>query len=222
MTTNATRKAIAYIRVSTEEQGESGLGLEAQSQVIADYCTVHGIELIATALEVQSGKSTKNRPVLRQALERAAKGEAHLVIASNVSRLARSVADLSSMLEQADRKGYGVCAIDTGLDSATPAGRMVMQMLGAAAEYERAMVSDRTKKALASAKARGTVLGRRTELAADLEARIVADRSKGHTYAAIAQNLNAAGLTTPRGAAWSAAYVHKVIARNVEGPSVAA
>jgi DNA invertase Pin-like site-specific DNA recombinase len=214
MTTTATRKAIAYVRVSTDEQGQSGLGLEAQTKTIADYCAAHGIEVIDTATEVQSGKSIRNRPALRNALERAAKGEADLVIASNVSRLARSVADLSGMLEVADRKGYGLCAIDTGLDSATPAGRLVIQMLAAAAEYERRMVSDRTKKALAAAKARGTQLGRKTELAPAIEAQIVARRTSGMAFATIARELNEAGITTPRGASWSAPYVHKVIARN--------
>jgi len=215
MTKNTTtRKAIAYLRVSTHEQEQSGLGLLGQNKTIADYCAAHGIEIVATVTETQSGKSIKNRPVLRDALDRCAKGEADLLIASNVSRLARSVADLSGMLEVADRKGYGLCAIDTGLDSATPSGRLVIQMLAAAAEYERRMVSDRTTKALAAAKARGTQLGRRTELDTELEARIMQMRSNGLPFQAIADALNEAGVATPRGATWAKAYVRAVVVRN--------
>ena len=212
--TTATRKAIAYIRVSTEMQHESGLGEGAQAKTIADYCAAHGIEIVATVMETQSGKSLKNRPALRDALDRCANGEADLLIASNVSRLARSVADLSGMLEAADRKGYGLCAIDTGLDSATPAGRLVIQMLAAAAEYERRMISERTTKALAVAKARGVQLGRHIELPSFLEARIMELRKTGLPFQDIADRLNRDGFTTARGAKWQKDYVRAVVVRN--------
>jgi DNA invertase Pin-like site-specific DNA recombinase len=101
---------------------------------------------------------------LASALESLRKGDAEVLIASNVSRLSRSIGDLVGLIAEADKRGYSVVALDTGLDTSTPAGRMVFQMLGVAAEYERAMTSDRTKKALARAKAKGTQLGRRTSL----------------------------------------------------------
>ena len=217
-TAATSRKAIAYLRVSTGEQELSGLGLEAQAKTIADYAAAQGIEITDTVREVQSGRTVRNRPMLRDALERCAKGEAELLIASNVSRLARSVADLSAMLEVADRKGYGLCAIDTGLDSVTPSGRLVIQMLAAAAEYERRMVSDRTTKALAAAKARGTVLGRRTELSADLARRIIELRTTGLGFQAIADNLNETNVTTPRGRSWQKAYVRDVVRRQGNDP----
>ena len=213
-TTTTTKTAIAYLRVSTEGQNESGLGLEAQRKTIADYCAANGIKVIDEALEVMSGKSMKNRPLLTATLARLAKNEASMLIASNVSRIARSVADLSTMLEAADRKGYGIAAIDTGLDTSTPAGRMVIQMLGVAAEFERAMVSDRTKKALAAAKARGVVLGAKKELATDLEARIVRKAAEGASYSSITSMLTAEGITTPRGKAWTPQTVRQVAIRN--------
>ena len=214
MTKNTTtRKAIAYLRCSTHEQEMSGLGLEAQRSVITTYAALHGIEIIGWQQDVQSGRS-ENRFGLKRAVARCEAGEADLIIASNVSRLARGVLHLSKMLAAADKKGYGLCAIDTGLDSATPAGRLVIQMLAAAAEYEARMVSDRTTKALAAAKARGTQLGRHTELDTELEARIMQMRSNGLPFQAIADALNEAGVTTPRGATWAKAYVRAVVVRN--------
>lgn len=210
--TNTT--AIAYLRVSTTEQGSSGLGLEAQITTISDYCRANGITLVATVTEVMSGKSLRNRPELTAALARMTKGEASMLIASNVSRLARSVADLSSMLELAERKGFAIGTCDGGVDTATPQGKMLTQILGVASEYERRMVSERTKKALAAARERGVVLGARKEIDQALEDSIVTRALDGETYATIADSLNAQEITTPRGATWTPQGVRKVAIRN--------
>src|ERR1035437_76645 len=128
-------KAIIYTRVSTSEQGESGLGLEAQAAVCKDYCARNRLEIVEVTTEVQSGKSTRRRPVLAAALESLRNGDADVLIASNVSRLSRSIGDLVGLISEADKRGYSVVALDTGLDTSTSAGRMVFQMLGVAAEY---------------------------------------------------------------------------------------
>jgi DNA invertase Pin-like site-specific DNA recombinase len=207
-------KAIIYTRVSTSEQGESGLGLDAQEAVCRDYCARNRIEIVEITSEVQSGKSTRKRPVLRSALECLRKGDAQALIASNVSRLSRSIGDLVELISEADRHGYSVVALDTGLDTNTPAGRMVFQMLGVTAEYERAMTSDRTKKALASAKAKGTQLGRRTSLPIEVVQRIATERDSGRTLAAIASGLNSEKVPTGQGGVmWYPATVSKVLSR---------
>ena len=219
MTNAATnRTAIAYLRVSTEMQNESGLGLEAQLVTITDYANRNGITIVETVTEVQSGKSLRHRPLLTTTLERMAKGAAQLIVTANVSRLARNVSDLAGMLDLSDRHGFGIVAIDANLDSSTPSGRMIVQMLGVAAEFERAMVSDRTKKALAAAKARGVVLGRPSELD-DVTRNIIRTRRvEGATLEEIADWLNAHGITTPRGASWSLANVQQVLARTGGDP----
>lgn len=219
MTNAATnRTAIAYLRVSTELQNESGLGLEAQLVTITDYANRNGITIVETVTEVQSGKSLRHRPLLTTTLERMAKGAAQLIVTANVSRLARNVSDLAGMLDLSDRHGFGIVAIDANLDSSTPSGRMIVQMLGVAAEFERAMVSDRTKKALAAAKARGVVLGRPSELD-DVTRNIIRTRRvEGATLEEIADWLNAHGITTPRGASWSLANVQQVLARTGGDP----
>ena len=207
-------KAMIYTRVSTSEQGESGLGLDAQVALCKDYCTRNGLEIVEVATEVQSGKSTRRRSVLASALGVLRKGDADVLIASNVSRLSRSIGDLVELLSEADKRGYSVIALDTGLDTSTPAGRMVFQMLGVAAEYERAMTSDRTKKALARAKAKGTQLGRRASLPSEVVERIAAERASGRTLAAIADDLNSEDVATGQGGAkWYPATISKVLSR---------
>lgn len=207
-------KAIVYTRVSTSEQGDSGLGLDAQEALCREYCTRNHIEIMEVASEIQSGRSTRRRPLLRSALERLSRGEAQVLIASNVSRLSRSIGDLVDLISGADKHGYSVVALDTGLDTNTPAGRMVFQMLGVTAEYERAMTSDRTKKALASAKAKGTQLGRRASLPPEVVERIVTERASGRTLAAIADGLNTESVATGQGGArWYPATVSKVLSR---------
>jgi len=208
-------KAIIYTRVSTDEQGESGLGLEAQERTALDYCQRNGLEVVRIEREVMSGKSMKKRVALQAALDACANGDAGLVVASNVSRLARSIRDLSEMLETAERKGYGIAAVDTGLDTSTPAGKMVFQILGVAAEYERAMISDRTKKALASAKARGTQLGRPATMSSEVVSNIIEMYKAQKSLRAIASTLNEQGVaTTQGGAKWHASTISKVIKTN--------
>jgi DNA invertase Pin-like site-specific DNA recombinase len=210
-----TKTAIIYLRVSTDEQGESGLGLEAQERTALDYCDRNGLEVVEIVREVQSGKSIKKRLLLQAALERCAKGEASVLVASNVSRLARSIRDLSEMLETAEKRGYGVAAVDTGLDTSTPAGKMVFQILGVAAEYERAMISDRTKKALAVAKANGVQVGRPSQLEAATLKVIQTQRAEGKSYPAIANHLNAQGVSPAgTGAKWHPSTVRKALISN--------
>src|ERR1035437_750126 len=207
-------RAIIYTRVSTSEQGESGLGLDAQAALCKDYCARNRLEIVEVTTEVQSGKSTRRRPVLASALETLRKGDADVLIASNVSRLSRSIGDLVGLISEADKRGYSVVALDTGLDTSTSAGRMVFQMLGVAAEYERAMTSDRTKKALARAKAKGTQLGRRTSLPDGVVERIAAERASGRTLAAIASDLNSEQVATGQGGAkWYPATISKILSR---------
>ncbi len=203
-----------YTRVSTSEQGESGLGLDAQAAICRDYCIRNGIEIVGILTEVQSGKSTRKRPVLASAVEALRTGHADVLVASNVSRLSRSIGDLVGLIAEADRRGYSVVALDTGLDTSTPAGRMVFQMLGVAAEYERAMTSDRTKKALARAKDRGTQLGRRSSLPNDVVDRIARERAEGRTLAYIADGLNSEQIPTGQGGTmWYPATVAKILRR---------
>jgi DNA invertase Pin-like site-specific DNA recombinase len=137
---------VAYYRVSTTKQGESGLGLEAQREAVARHL---GTSLLAEFTEVESGKRSVNRPQLLAALDMCKRKKATLLIAK-LDRLARNVHFISGLLES----GVEFVAADN-----PHANKMTIQLLAVFGEFEREQISARTKAALAAAKARGTVLG---------------------------------------------------------------
>ena len=140
---------IAYHRVSTDRQGESGLGLDAQRQAVTDYLNGGDWDLVDEFVEVESGKSHKNRPQLAAAMAACKREKATLVIAK-LDRLARNVHFVSGLMEA----GIDFVAVDN-----PHANKLMVHMLAAFAEHERDMISQRTKAALAAAKARGVKLG---------------------------------------------------------------
>ncbi len=141
------KRFIAYVRVSTQRQGESGLGLEAQQAAVRGYVNGHG-ELIAEYLEVETGKRA-DRPQLLKAIAHARRQKATLVIAK-LDRLARNVAFTATLMES------GADFVATDNPTAT---RLTIHILAAVAEEEARQISERTKNALAAYKARGGKLG---------------------------------------------------------------
>ena len=142
------QRIIAYHRVSTAKQGKSGLGLEGQQAAVAGFVAQRGCEVLATYKEVESGKNS-DRPELAKAVAHARRSKATLVVAK-LDRLARNVAFLSRLMEA----GCDFVALD-----AEHANKLTIHILAAVAEAEAKAISDRTKTALAAAKARGTKLG---------------------------------------------------------------
>ena len=137
---------VTYLRVSTDRQGQSGLGLEAQRAAVASYMASR--TLVGEFVEVESGRKD-NRPQLAAALALCRQHKARLVIAK-LDRLARSVAFISGLMES----GVEFVAADM-----PEANRFMLHVMAAVAEHEREMISQRTRVALAAAKARGTRLG---------------------------------------------------------------
>ena len=142
------QKIIAYYRVSTAKQGKSGLGLEGQQAAVAAFVAQRGCETLAVYQEVESGKNS-DRPELAKAVAHAKRSKATLIVAK-LDRLARNVAFLSRLMES----GVDFIAIDL-----EHANRLTIHILAAVAEGEAKAISDRTKVALAAAKARGVQLG---------------------------------------------------------------
>src|SRR5882672_3202147 len=198
-------KFIGYLRVSTEKQGLSGLGIEAQRKAIEDYLNGGRWELLAEYVEIESGKRS-DRPELAKALAQSKATGATLVIAK-LDRLSRNVAFISNLMES----GVEFVAADMPM-----ANRLTVHILAAVAEHEREMISQRTKAALAAAKVRGVELGRygktvlapRNRSAAVKRARdllpILAELEACGitTTRAIAQALNDRGVLTPAGKHW--------------------
>lgn len=219
-------KAVAYVRVSTEAQAVEGISLEAQRERISAYCAANGFELVETLVDSGiSGKRADNRPGLQDALALACRERAALVVYS-LSRLARSVPDTLRISAQLERAGADLVSLSEKIDTTTAAGRMVFKMLAVLAEFERDLTSERTKLALAQKKLRGECCGevpfgwRRagTMLVAVPEAQralaLIQDlRSKGATFRAIADELGARGIPTPKGGKWVARGVWSAVKR---------
>ena len=211
-----TMKAIIYLRVSTEEQGESGLGLSSGEANAREYCERQGIQILDIVREVKSGKNTTKRPLLNATIDRLKAGEAELLISPNVSRLARSVIDLCKMQETAKASGFRILLLDNPeLDLNTPNGKMVFQFLGVMAEWEREIISDRTKKALSAKKARGEKLGRTSTLAPSTATIIRNLRKDGLSLRLVANELNLMNVPTGQGGVrWYGSSVRKVLIAN--------
>lgn len=189
---------IGYLRVSTDEQAASGLGLEAQRATIAAAALARGWQVTWIEDAGHSAKTLK-RPGVAQALALLAKGEAHGLVVAKLDRLSRSVQDFAATMDTARRQGWALVALDLGVDTTTPAGELVANVMAAVAQWERRVISLRTVEALAAARERGTRLGRPRQIGPLLLARIVADRESGLSLRAIATALNDQAVPTVRG-----------------------
>ena len=219
-------QAIAYYRVSTQQQGRSGLGIEAQKSAVARFAESEGIEVVAEYTEVETGKGADaldRRPELAAALTRARKAKCPVVVAK-LDRLSRDVHFISGLM--AHKVAFIVAEL--GLD----ADPFMLHLYAALAEKERALISARTKAALAAKKAQGVKLGnpRAAETVGKAHAahRAAADhfaasvlpivqsiRASGITsHAGIAEALNSRGVRTARGGQWYATTVRNLIARS--------
>lgn len=202
---------IGYIRVSTDSQAESGAGMAAQRSAIRRQCEQHGWELAAIYEDNgASAKTLKGRSGLTEALELLASGGASALVVAKLDRLARSVHDFAGLVRIAEREGWGIVAVDLGVDMTTPTGGLLANVTASVAEWERRIISVRTSEALAQKKAEGVRLGRPRSLDPAVASRIRSRRAKGATLQSIADELNLDAIGTPSGRAWSPALVRKV------------
>lgn len=205
---------VAYYRVSTDRQGASGLGLEAQAAAVTSYLARIGCELVAEVTEVESGRRN-DRPELARALDLCRRKRAVLLIA-RLDRLSRNVAFIANLMES----GVDFRAVDM-----PEASRLTLHILAAVAEHEREMISARTKAALQAAKARGVRLGApEPDYARAGAANVaVADRfasthwplvedllASGLSLRAVSRELNERRIKTRTGKAWSAVQVRNL------------
>jgi DNA invertase Pin-like site-specific DNA recombinase len=207
---------IGYVRVSTSEQGESGLGLEAQRAQIEAAAAARGAEIVGWFEDVQSGGDF-GRPGLQNALgwlrPQLQPYPPDGLIVAKLDRLARSVVDFGLILRRAEMEGWSIVALDLGVDTTTAAGRLVANVLMAVAQWEREIIGERTKAALAAKAARGEQVGRAPEIPEAAEDAILRMRENGVTFAKIAQLLNDEDFETARGGRWSTSTVVRVCER---------
>ena len=211
---------VAYYRVSTKRQGDSGLGLEAQRQAVLDYLNGGKWQLLAEYTDVESG-ADDSRPALANAIAYAKKAKATLVIAK-LDRLSRKVSFVSNLMDS----GVRFVAVDN-----PTANELTINILAAVAQEERRLISHRTRAALAAAKRRGVKLGNPKLADARLLAQDARQRAADQFASTVlpvikqlqtigcvslrdvAAALNARGIQTRRGTGWTAAAVSRVLAR---------
>lgn len=204
-------RAITYARVSTEEQADSGAGLDAQRLTLDGAVEARGWALVASLVDEGRSGGTLNRPALTEALERLDAGEADALVVAKLDRLSRSVLDFARITERAKRKGWAVVALDVDVDMTTPTGELVANITSSVAQWERRIIGARTSEALQARKAAGVRLGRPVELADDVRQRIAGERAAGDSLRTIADRLNAEGVPTARGGRWHASTVRHVM-----------
>ena len=203
---------IAYIRVSTQKQGRSGLGLEAQRDQLAKFAAAEQYEIAAEYVEIESGKGAdalEKRPKLAAAITDARRRNCAIAVAK-LDRLSRDVHFISGLMSH--KTPFIVAELGPDVDP------FVLHLFAALAEKERSMISKRTREALARAKARGVKLGNQAQADANKAAAATRAKHLGHIFYefdsmsanALAKQLNTGSVPTATGAKWSAKTVIRV------------
>lgn len=210
-------KVAAYIRVSTEEQAEEGYSIQAQEEMARKYCEMQDKELVKVYADKGiSGKSTKDRLALEELIRESEKGLFNEVVVWKTSRLARNVLDLAQIVNTLERNKVAFRSLSEPYDTSTPQGKLMMNMLGSFAEFERTTIIENLRmgmntRARQGYKNGGKLLGYRSEgtgrdsklVIVEKEAEIIRIifrmYSEGKGYKAIANHLNKLGYKTVRG-----------------------
>lgn len=207
-------RVIGYIRVSTEEQADSRAGLEAQRAAILAEAERRGWRLIEVIEDAgYSGRSLK-RPGIQAALDALQGRKADTLVVAKLDRLSRSLLDFAGLMDKATRERWALVALDLGVDTTSPAGEAMANMLATFAQFERRLIGQRTREALAAKRARGERLGRASTLSSPVVERIQAARRQGLSLRAIAAALNEERVATGQGGKkWYASSVKSVLER---------
>lgn len=207
--------ALGYARVSTDQQGRSGLGLESQAQTIHAAAEGRGWTVQEMYVDVASGKSVDRRPELARALKVLAAGEAQVLVVAKLDRLSRSLVDFAHLMATARAEGWAVVALDIGVDTSTVNGELIANIIMSLAQWERQLIGDRIKAALSVAIERGTKVGRQENVTDQTKDMIARMRLDGRSYREIADALDAARVPTAQGGVkWHASTVRTIYARS--------
>jgi len=224
-------RVVGYLRVSTQQQADEGVSLEAQRSKLRAYAFAMDLELVALCEDAGLSAKTLDRPGLRAALELLDQGKADGLVVAKLDRLTRSVRDLGELVDRYFEKRFALLCLADSLDTRTASGRLVLHVLGAVSQWEREATAERTRDALAQVKADGGILGREGlgwERALDQHGhprkapiesecatidRIVALRGEGQTLVQVATTLAAEGHATKRGGRWHPTTIQRILRR---------
>ena len=203
--------ALAYLRVSTEEQAKDGASLEAQRALLIAEAERRGWDVETVVDDGYSAKSVEGRPGLVDALRRLDGGDADALLALRVDRLSRSVSDFANLMSRSRARGWDLVACDLGIDTSTPHGGLMAHVLASVAEYERRVIGVRTREGMEQRRREGVHIGRPPKLEPELVGRIVREHESGRNLSQIARDLVSDGVPTARGGSWRASTVQAVL-----------
>jgi site-specific DNA recombinase len=222
--TAGVRRTIAYVRVSTEDQAREGVSLDAQEARIAAYCAAMGWPASEVIRDAGESAKTLKRPGIAKILGWTCDGSVERVVVTKLDRLTRSVRDLAELIDLCSKHDVALVSIGETLDTSTAAGRMVVNMLGVVAQWEREAIAERTASSLAHKRQKGAVYGSTPfgytrngskllpsakEQAALREA-VQMDRS-GASFREIGAMLTARGVHPKRAMKWHASSVRAML-----------
>jgi DNA invertase Pin-like site-specific DNA recombinase len=202
---------IGYLRVSTEEQARSGLGMDAQRERIASEAERRGwnVEWIT---DDGYTAATLDRPGITAALAALWRHEADALVVAKLDRLSRSLLDFAGLMERAQREKWNVVCLDLGIDLSTPQGQLMANVMASFAAYERELIRQRTRDALRALRARGVRLGRPVVVSPAVRALVGQWRAAGATWQGCADALNASDVPTAHGGRqWYASTARSVM-----------
>lgn len=217
-------EVIGYIRVSTEEQAKSGLGMEAQEKKIKMYCELYELNLVDIVTDKGfSGKNLK-RPGIQEVFSSLKAGKAEGIVIAKLDRLTRSISDMGNMLETTLQENQ-LFSVAENIDTRSASGRLVLNVLTSVAQWERETIGERTKDALDAKKARGEKTGGYTpfgytningkleenQAEQNIIKNINALRAKGYSLQAIANELNTEGYKTKKGKCWNRMQIKRIM-----------
>lgn len=218
-------KTIGYIRVSSEDQANSGLSLAHQKARIEAYTVATDLDLVCVIED--AGKSAKNlnREGMQKALEMIRKGEARALIVLKLDRLTRSVKDLGTLVETFDKTGAALISVQDSINTQTAAGRLVINLLGSVAQWEREAIGERTAAALSVKKGRMEKTGGDTPFGYDVvEGQLIPNhheqeaiktmkklKGRGYSLRAIGEELLSCGFNAKNGGQWYPKTISRIL-----------
>lgn len=205
-------RILGYTRVSTQEQATEGVSLAAQEEKLKAYCSLYGHELVEVVVDAGQSAKSLDRPGLVLALQGLKDGLADGLLIAKLDRLTRSVRDLGTLLEGPFRRA-ALISVAEQFDTASAAGRLVLNVIASVSQWEREANGERTSAALQYKKSQGQKLGPPAHEDPLILARMKELRAKRMTYRAIAAALAAEGYCTQKGGAWHAMTVQRMLTR---------
>jgi site-specific DNA recombinase len=206
-------KTIGYVRVSSQEQANSGISLECQADKITAYCALK--EWTLTEIVSDPGESAKSlkRLGIQRLMQLIKSHEVNTIIVYKLDRLTRSVLDLGTLLQLCEKHDVALVSIQESFDATTATGRLMMNLLMSVSQWEREVMGERTRDALQTLKAQGKPYSREMITDEDLLAEVKMLHETGWTYRGIANEFTARGIPTARGGRWQANTIRRLVMR---------